>query len=387
MNEKKEDITGKRVQGIDLESIKTKKSFSGFIKNFFNKIKKRTEIFIEYQLPSLKNNITSWFKSFRGVLILFCLVLVSIIPFLLDESLYFRIFMLAMIYAIYAASWDLLAGITGQVSFGHAAFFGVGAYVSAALIKYMELNWFFSLLLGPLVGVLFGLIIAIPCLRLKGPYLALGTLAYSLLLLSLFSMNALKDIFYGNRGITNILIFLRIDIEYRFIFTLIIMVISIVILLAISNSNLGMIFNAIRDDERSTKASGVNVLKYKIIAFMISSFFAGLAGSIYMLDQTKVDPFIFLPTYSFYPVVMACLGGIGLISGSVFGAYFFVLVAQILEEIILMIGPAEYTEFLTALPLAIFGIILIIVVRFTERGLMEPTIEKTKILYDLVIGK
>jgi len=295
--------------------------------------------------------------------------------------------MLAMIYAIYAASWDLLSGITGQLSFGHAAFFGIGGYACAYFVKIIQLNWLVSLLIGSFLGVFFGLLIAGPCLRLKGPYLALGTLAFSLLLLLLFSMSSLKSIFFGPNGIPNILTFLLIDIRIRFIVVLIIMIISVTIMLAISNSKLGTIFKAIRDDERSTEASGINIIKYKIYAFMISSFFAGIAGGLYVLDQTKVDPNIFGTLYSFYPVIMTCIGGIALISGSVFGSYFFVILVQIIEEILEAVLPGGFSELLANLPFLIFAIVVLVVVRFTERGLMEPAIEKTRSVYDLLMGK
>jgi branched-chain amino acid transport system permease protein len=372
---------------IKFDLIKKKNTFSNSIKNFFNNIKNKSQVFIEYQLPSAKNDFKSWISSFRGILIIFCLVLVTIVPLLLDRNVFYRVFILAMIYSIYAASWDLLAGITGQVSFGHAAFFGLGGYAVAFLLKFAQMDWFVALILGSFLSIIFGLIIAIPCLRLKGPYLALGTLAFSSLLAHLFSMSALKSVFFGPSGISAILDFIFLDIRIRFIYILIIMMISVVIMLVISNSKLGMLFKAIRDDEKSTKASGVNVVKYKILAFMISTFFAGLAGGIYVLEQTKVDPNIYGALYSFYPVVMTCLGGIGLISGSVFGAYFYFVAIQILKEIIIMFGPAEFIEILITLPTLIFAALLLILVRFTERGLMEPTIENTKTLYELIIGK
>ena len=375
-------------QAIDYEigSVKTKRPIGVPIKNFTHRIAKKSKLFVKYQIPASKANFKSWVKSFRGGMILMCLILVSFIPLLLDDDLYFRIFMLAMIYAIYAASWDLLSGVTGQVSFGHAGFWGIGAYACGAFVYFNNLNWFWAVILGGIYAVVFGLIIAIPCLRFKGPYFALGTLTFSLLLNLLFNMNSLEPIFYGDSGIPPILDFLIIDIRLRFIFVLLIMIASIVIMLAVYNSRLGTIFQAIRDDEKSTEASGINVTKYKIYAFMISSFFAGIAGSIYILDQTKVDPSIFSLNYSFYPVIMACVGGIALISGSVFGAYFFIILIHILQEVISTFLPA-FSDLFTNISVFLFAIILLLVVRFTERGLMTPALEQSKDLWDLVIGR
>ncbi|TFF89856.1 MAG: branched-chain amino acid ABC transporter permease [Promethearchaeota archaeon] len=383
---KQEKIQEIEKDEIDLAELEIKKSYKKSIDKYKKKYSLKLNRFITNILPSSKDNLKFWVQSFRGKLILITIILVSIIPFFLNSNLYYRIFMLAMIYAIYAASWDLISGVTGQLSFGHATFLGIGGYMCAYFVKFLQINLIIAIIIGAFIGIFLGLIVAIPTLRLKGPYLALGTLAFSLLLQQLFNMNALKGIFFGENGIPEILNFLLIDMRIRFIFVLIVMIISITILLAVSNSKLGTIFKAIRDDENATEASGINIVKYKIYAFMISSFFAGIAGGIYILEQTKVDPSIFGTLYSFYPVLMACVGGIATISGSVFGAYFFILSVQIIDEVASLILPGQ-SEILANLPFLIFSLILLIVVRFTERGLMEPTIEKTRSIYELLIGK
>ncbi|TFF94418.1 MAG: branched-chain amino acid ABC transporter permease [Promethearchaeota archaeon] len=381
--EKKQELESDE---IDLEKLEIKRSYQKSINEYKEKLSLKLKRFINNSLPKSKDNFKFWLKSFRGKLILLTIILVSIIPIFMNRTLYYRIFMLAMIYAIYAASWDLISGVTGQLSFGHAAFLGIGGYATAFFVKYLQVNWFIALIIGSFFGVFFGLFIAIPCLRLKGPYLALGTLVFSLLLYQLFSMSTLAFIFFGEEGISTIMNFLYINTRIRFIIVLIVMIVSVTIMLAISNSKLGTIFKAIRDDEKATEASGINIVKYKIYAFMISTFFAGIAGGLYVLDQTKVDPAIFGTLYSFYPVVMSCVGGIALISGSTFGAYFFIISIQIIEEIASAILPGQ-SEILANLPFLIFSIILLIVVRFTERGLMEPMIENTKSMYELLMGK
>ena len=120
---------------------------------------------------------------------------------------------------------------------------------------------------------------------------------------------------------------------------------------------------------------------------MISAFFAGIAGSLYILHNNKADPFIFMPTKSFYPVIMTCLGGIAMISGSVFGAYFFAISTIVLEGLFSTILPSELLLIFTNIAVFIFATIILLVVRFTERGLMGPTIKNTKSLYDLLRGK
>ena len=357
----------------------------------------RTKTFLKTQIPAAKNNLKAWITSFRGGLILTCLILVTIVPILLNQRVYYNAFITAMIFSIFAASWDLLCGVTGQVSFGHAAFFGIGGYSCGALITSLGFHWFPAIIFGGIFAVLFGLIIAIPCLRLKGPYLALGTLAFSLLIYELFSMNALEHIFWGEQGIIHIYPFLMIPSIQRFLIILIFMIVCIISMLAIFNSRLGTIFQAIRDDEIATEAAGIYTTKYKLIAFMISAFFAGIAGALYVLYFGNALPFIFLPTQSFYPVIMTLLGGIAMISGSVLGAYMFWVVTIIIEDLLttlkvdeflsLLFPNIQFSDIFAIISVLIFSIIMLLVTRFTKRGLLEPAIEKTKTLWDLIVGK
>ena len=349
---------------------------------------------VQHQIPMAWDDAKSWSKSFRGKLITVFFISALVVPFFINEDLWFYTFVTTMIYAIFAASWDLLAGVTGQVSFGHAAFFGLGGYAFAIFNKWLGLNWFLSIIIGGIIAVIFGMIIAVPSLRLKGPYLALGTLAFNLLIFQLFKMESLKVIFpfFGIDGIRDIYsppfitpLFLDYGLEFFIVF--IFMVVCIVSILAIFNSNLGTIFKAIRDDEISTEALGINVNKYKLIAFMISSFFAGIAGSLYTLHTTRIDPMVFAGMVSFMPVIMVILGGIATISGSVFGAYFFILISALLKDFFRGVLPLDIQMIFSSLSVLIFAIVLLIVVRFSERGLMEPVIKNTKIFWDNLIGK
>ncbi len=388
MVEKEEKREKVRLKTEDLV-VKTRYPIGESFGKYFHKFRKKLELFFRNQLPASKDNLKSWVTSFRGGIILVCFILITVLPFLINKGVWFHTFILAMIYAIFAASWDLLAGVTGQVSFGHAAFFGIGGYACAAFLRYVHLNILLTILLGGIFAVLIGLIISVPSLRLKGPYLALGTLAFSLFLWILFRMDTLENIFWGTDGINlgtyNPILF--IGLENEFIIVLIIMIICVVVMLAVYNSKLGTIFKGIRDDEISTEASGINVLKYKLIAFMISAFFAGVAGSLYVLHNNQADPFIFMPTKSFYPVIMTCIGGIAMISGAVFGAYFFTIVTIILEDFFSAILPSELLLVFTNISVFIFSAIILLVVRFTERGLMTPAIEQSKNLWDILLGK
>ncbi|RDE15327.1 MAG: branched-chain amino acid ABC transporter permease [Candidatus Thorarchaeota archaeon] len=320
------------------------------------------------RFEALVNRFVKWAFSFRGGITLVCLGGLLCLPLTGREYLV-TIVITAMILAIFAASWDLLAGFAGQTSFGHAAFFGISGYFTAALVKFYGVHWFVAIFIGAGCAVIFSLLIGIPCLRLKGPYLALGTLAFALILYNLFLTG---DWLGGTEGISalpNIG-----DVFVVFYIVAAFMVASLIIMRAIVDSNLGTILKAIRDDEVGADATGINTTVYKLIAFMVSGLFAGIAGALFVLDTTAVNPALFQPLYSFYAIVMASIGGIATIYGSIVGAFLFRLTGELLRP-------------LAAASLLIFATILILIIRFAEEGVMNPVLGHVQDLWDKIRGR
>jgi branched-chain amino acid transport system permease protein len=338
---------------------------------------------LQEKMARFPDYFKSWVKTFAGGVTVFSLIILLFIPFLSQNESFLntvlRQFSLAMIFAIFAASWDLLTGIAGQISFGHAIFFGIAGYLSAYMVVYQKFAIPLAFVIGVIGAVLFGLIIGVPCLRLKGPYLALGTLAMSLILLKLFLMGSLADIFFGSEGISSpnfkLSTIFNPIVEYFIIF--ISMVISFIIIIQISQSKFGTILKSIRDDETGASASGINTTKYKVYAFMISSLFAGIAGSFYATWAGAVNPTgNFGTVISFFAILMASLGGITSIRGSALGAFFFIFL-----EYSLIAAGAELYVYL------IFAVILIVVIRFAEHGILRPILEHLKDLWDFLLGR
>jgi branched-chain amino acid transport system permease protein len=322
----------------------------------------------QFDLQTWIGRFKVWARTFRGSLTLFCLAGLLLIP--LSGSEYItQIVITSMIMAIYAASWDLLAGFAGQMSFGHSAFLGVSGYVTAAFVKFLGFNWVISLLVGTVSAVLCSLAIGIPCLRLKGPYLALGTLAFSLILYNMFLTGTWLG---GTQGISALPTAQNIFAVFYVIAAF--MVVSLVAMRFIVDSRLGTIFKAIRDDEVCADASGINTMVYKLIAFMISGFFAGIAGALFVLNTTAVNPAIYQPLYSFYAIIMASIGGIATIYGSVIGAFLYELLGEFLRP-------------LAATALLIFATVLILVVRFADQGVMNPFLERFQEQWDKLRGR
>jgi len=316
-----------------------------------------------------------------------------ILPFLSQDEHFINIFLgyiiKAMIFAMLAASWDFLAGISGQVNFGYAVLFGVGGYAYAYYIKIIGFPFISALIMGAIFTVGIAIFISLLCMRVKGPYFALITLVLGIIFLYLFMMNILKDWFFGTGGIPNLPNPFLNEIQ-KYIIILIFMLVTIISLIGISKTKLGTILKSIRDDELGARASGINTNKYKLIAFMISGFFAGLAGIFFAANEGTVNPTNnFGPVNSFYPIIMASLGGVGTIIGGPIGAFVFFIAEYIITGVMVGLFQLEFEvfdiNFLNAL--LIFSVVLIIVILFARKGIVRPAIERLKKTYDLLVGK
>ncbi len=298
----------------------------------------------------LKENISP-----KGSLFLALPILLLLFPAITSDYYILTILIYANVYAVFAASWDLLAGVTGQFSFGQALFFGVAAYMSGALNLFLGLPPWMTIPIGGAFGVIAGLIIALPSLRLKGPYFAITSLIFPTILSGIILMypeiTGGEEGLYGLTPISN-------DIVITYYLSLFLMLASIYALLKIVNSRIGLIFRSIRDDEDVAEATGINTVKYKFLSFAISGFFAGIAGGFQTHLLMFVGPFIFNPFYSFQAILFAGLGGIGTIIGSVGGAYLMSILNEILRDL------AEFRVLLSA-------IVMLLVFRYLPEGIIR----------------
>ncbi len=301
------------------------------------------------------------YKGFRGevlvlpsrtVVLLFCLILL-LLPLVMAHPYYLRILIMASIFAIFAASWDLLSGFTGQISFGHALFFGVAAYTAALLNLNIGLPPWLTIPLGALAAVVAGLVVGVPCLRLRGTYLALATLAFPLILTGVIF--AIPDITGGELGVYGVdrLSDSRV-IEYYI--AVVVMIVLGFVMWKITDSKTGIIFHAIREDEVAARASGINTTKYKLLAFCLSGLFAGIAGGLYVHFMRIAGPSTLELILSFQVIIWVIFGGIATIYGPIAGAFILVLLM----------------EFFTIAPeirMLLFAIMVMLVLLFMPEGL------------------
>ena len=238
-----------------------------------------------------------------------------------DNSMLFLLEKIA-ISIILAVSLSLVVGFLGELSLGHAGFMCVGAYlggkVAALLIPSMG-NGIVTLLIALLVGcgtaALCGVIIGIPALRLRGDYLAIVTLAFGEIVKSLFQ-NSSDKTFGGSLGLDTP----RFDKNYLFLIAFVLVLVTLAISQNLIRSKHGRAITAIRDNEIAARATGINVTKYKLLAFILSAAFAGVAGVLYSYSNYVVQSSKFSYNYSIEILVMVVLGGMGSINGSILAA-------------------------------------------------------------------
>lgn len=269
-----------------------------------------------------------------------------LLPVVVRDPYVQRIVIVTSIFAIYAASWDLLSGFTGQINFGHALFFGVGAYGAALINRYLGWPPWVTIPLGAIVAVLAGLVVGIPCLRLRGTYLALTTLAFPIILSGLIF--TIPDVTGGEMGISG-LARLAMSRMANYYIVIVTMLVLVAVMWKITDSNIGIIFHAIREDELAVKAAGINTTLYKLLAFSLSGFFAGVSGGLYAHFLRIAGPSTLEVGMSFQVVIWAVFGGMATIWGPVAAVY---LLSFILEFFNLFPG---IHESLMSLIASIFG--------------------------------
>ena len=284
------------------------------------------------------------------------------LPVLLPHPFVLSIATQAVIWALLAASWDLLSGYTGQVSFGHAGFFALGAYTAAAASKHLGLSPWLGLALGAAVAAVVGLGTGFPALRLRGHYLALVTLALAELI-RLTAQNWLA-VTGGPFGIYDFGSFTglpptgipRAQAVYLVVATIVGAGVG-AMLYVCRRTRAGRAFRAIREDEVLAESLGINTTVYKLLAFGLSSGLAGLAGTLYAYYIQLVSPTVATAATTSLVIGMAVFGGLGTIWGPALGA----LLLYAINEGLRFIG--------VVYNLVAVGLVIMVFVIFLPRGL------------------
>ncbi|MFC1822883.1 branched-chain amino acid ABC transporter permease [Thermodesulfobacteriota bacterium] len=269
----------------------------------------------------------NWLWFFLAMVALFCL------PLFMDR--YFTyLFNLVGIYIIIVVGFNILMGYAGQISAGHAAFVAVGAYTSTILVTRLNLSFIVALPLAGVTTSAVGLLVAIPALRLKGLYLAIATMGFGFIVdEAIIGLTGLTG-GAGGLSVPKVTLFgykIATDQSFSYLLYPIVIVLCLIAKSVGDHSKVGRALIAIRDSEPVAEAFGVSLTKYKIFAFILASFYAGVAGSLLAHYIGFIGPDNFTLMHSIEYIVMVIVGGMGSLAGAIMGTIFISLLPEVIR--------------------------------------------------------
>ena len=292
----------------------------------------------------------------------------AVLPLVVTDDYILRIAIMSGIFIVLSLSLNLVTGYTGQFCLGWAAFYGVGAYTSALLVMKMQVSFWLAMPLGGLMAAVFGIVLGIPTMRLKDIYLAITTLGFGeIVRLTMVNWTDLTRGSMGLPGIPSPSLFgyeFDSNIPYYYLI-LVIVLITVVAMQRIIDSRVGRALIAIREDDLAAKTMGIDITAYKVMAFAVGAFFAGIAGSFYAHYSSFIDPHTFSFSESISILAMVVLGGMGSIRGAILGAVVLSVAPEILRDV------SEYR-------MIIFGLIMMVVMLVRPQGIMGKNRDRQK---------
>jgi branched-chain amino acid transport system permease protein len=285
--------------------------------------------------------------------------LLAVVPIMGFSSYVMHLLILVIMWSVIGMAWNLLGGYTGQVSFGHAAFFGTGAFTAGMLYSKLGISAWWGVPASVVVTAGFALAIGYICLRLRGPFFALATLAIGVIM-RIVAEN-LTTVTGGDLGI---MIRERTWVEKTWYYYIILAIAvgTFVVVRKIVESKLGYYFVAIREDQDAAESLGINTTLYKTVALVLSAVFTGFAGAFYMNYMGYIDPKVVFALHdiSIVTIMVVMVGGVATYWGPIVGAVIMVLLAELIRSIP-FIGTAHLT---------FFGILLIVIIIFLPNGIV-----------------
>jgi ABC-type branched-subunit amino acid transport system ATPase component/ABC-type branched-subunit amino acid transport system permease subunit len=289
-------------------------------------------------------------------------VLYAALSLSVSNSYYQLVLTLVPVWAVFGLSWNLLSGYTGLISFGHAAFFGIGAYATALGQIYFDLSPWLLIPVAAMLGGLAGLLIGFPTFRLQGHYFALAMLAYPLAILYVFEWLGFQEITLPIKRDNPIAYMQFGDPRIYTLLALAMMLATILLTLRIERSRFGMALRAIKQNEAAAEAAGINTLAWKLRAIVLSGAIAGAIGGFYAVVLLVVTPqSVFGMLVSAQALTVAMFGGVGTVWGPVIGSVILIPLAETLN--------AEAGSILPGIQGVIFGLAIICVILVAPEGL------------------
>jgi branched-chain amino acid transport system permease protein len=298
-------------------------------------------------------------------------ILLLTAPLITQDQYYMRILTMASIFSIFAISWDILSGVAGQLNLGHGMFVGVAGYGAALLNIHFNLPPWVTIPLGAVVAVGFGLLAAIPALRLRGMFLGLVTLALPIILTGVvFGFPRFTG---GEMGLSGIARLTSSKILNYYIVVVTFLVSAFLMYKFVDPKSkhirTGIILHALREDELAARASGIYTVRYKLLAFAVSGFFAGIAGGLYVHYIRLAGPSVLDLMFSFQAILWTIFGSIATVYGAVVGVFFLYPMMELLTMF----------EWGTEYRFIIYAFVLIFTLIFMPEGLTVRVLDKLEV--------
>ena len=291
-------------------------------------------------------------------------IIFLVFPWIVRSHYYQHLIIIALMWVVIGSSWNLLAGYTGQVSFGHAMFFGTGAYTAGILVLKLGISAWWGMMFGGIVSMIIGLFVGWVCFRLRGPYFALATLAGG----EIFRLIATnwEDLTEGMVGILIIQTF-KSKIPYYYI-ALALAALCVYFIYLVMKSKWGYYFVSIREDQDAAESLGINTALYKNVSLLISSFFTGMAGAFYMNYMAFIDPEVVYSLHyiSIMSILVGIVGGVATIMGPAAGAFIMVGVQETFRSAFFGLAPKWISEGHAL----VFGLLVVFVIMFLANGIV-----------------
>lgn len=302
----------------------------------------------------------------KGMVALFICLLFAF-PYTGANNFHIQVLTTAATMSIIAMGYNILFGLTGQISVGHAAFYAVGGYASVVLTNQFKFPLFLAMILGMFMATLLALVVGYPLLRLRGNFLALGTIGFGIIVYTIL-MTAQK----WTGGPSGIPVAKTIVLGYTFnqrsfyFLALVLAIITYVICKRMTYSYIGRALKSIREDEEAAQAMGIRVAYYKLLAFVFSAVLAAMAGCIYPLANGFITPELYGIGTSIRFLTFVVIGGLGNSAGGILGALLLTLLPQVITSL---------QEF----ELLIYAVIMFLILRFMPGGLVSIFSKDSKI--------
>lgn len=306
-------------------------------------------------------NIKSNQSNIKKILLVALVLALFLVPFVNLNGYYMNVLNKVIVYIIMGLGLNILVGYTGLVSLGQAGFVAIGAYTTAILTTRLDMNFFIAMIFSVVIAAMIGILLGLPTLRLKGTYLSIVTLGFGEIVRTIIII--WDSVTNGPLGIRNIpapTIFGKELTAFNgglYILSLIVMILVIIFSHRLYKSKTGRAMRSIKVDETSSIMMGINVTYYKVLSFVIAAVISALAGSIYSIQLGYIDQNTFTFDMSTMILSIVILGGMGTIRGTIVGS------------LVLIILP-ELSRSLMDYRFVIYGLVLVIMMRFRPQGLL-----------------